>query len=292
MSSSYLFLNGLRLHYLYWNLDGDGRPVVLLHGLASNARIWERMAPYLSEQGLTSFSPDLRGHGLSDKPDGDYGFGTFRQDLQAILDGLNCERPVLVGHSWGALLALDYAARFPVGPRAPAGIVLVDGGISQLDQIPGATWEKIRARLAPPDLAGMPQEEFLATYARRNGSWDPQGEAAQIMLANFEVGQDETIRSHLTFERHMQILRSIWEFQTFESMARVRCPACAVLALPFRSSDPQEQDYLAAKQAGAERALQVKPDLELHWMEDTIHDIPLQRPAELGELIAGFARRL
>ena len=292
MASSYLFLNGLRLHYLYLNLEAAGRPLVLLHALASNARIWEQVAPYLSEDGLTSFSPDLRGHGLSDKPDSEYGFETYRHDLRAFIDGLNLERPVLVGHSWGALLALDYAAEFPLGPRAPAGIVLVEGGISQLDQAPGTTWESVSEGLAPPGLAGMPQEEFLALHARHTRSWDPQGESAQIVLANFEIAADETIRPHLTFERHMQILRSIWEFQTFERLARLRCPACAILAVPPASQDSQEAGYLVANQRDAERALQVKPDLQIHWMADTVHDIPLQRPAELGDLIAGFVRQL
>ncbi len=49
MSSSYLLLGDLRAHYLGWNLAGKGRPAVLLHGLASNARIWELAAPFLAE---------------------------------------------------------------------------------------------------------------------------------------------------------------------------------------------------------------------------------------------------
>jgi pimeloyl-ACP methyl ester carboxylesterase len=221
MPSSYLFLNGLRLHYLYWNLEGDGCPVVLLHGLASNARIWERVAPYLSKSGLTSYSPDLRGHGLSDKPDGDYGFTTFRQDLQAILDGLNCERPVLVGHSWGALLALDYAARFAVGPRAGRHRA---GGWRRFPAGPDPRCNLGENSPAPDpaDLAGMPQESS-GRFRPLEQFLGPAGKPP-TMLANFEVGEDETISPHLTFEHHMQIPRSIWEFQTFGA-SLVRCPA-------------------------------------------------------------------
>src|SRR3990172_1189951 len=100
MNSSYFLLNGLRVHYLHWNLGDAGRPVVLLHGLASNARIWELVAPELVLAGLVPLAPDLRGHGLTDKPDGDYGFETYRRDLLAFLDAAQVERPVLVGHSW------------------------------------------------------------------------------------------------------------------------------------------------------------------------------------------------
>ena len=56
MSSSYLLLGDLRAHYL-GDLAGKGRPVVLLHGLASNARIWELAAPFLAESGLRVFAP-------------------------------------------------------------------------------------------------------------------------------------------------------------------------------------------------------------------------------------------
>src|SRR5512133_1636959 len=128
MPSSYLFLNDLRVHYLHWNLEDGGQPAVLLHGLASNARIWERTVPFLTQNGLVPLAPDGRGHGLTDKPDGDYGFDTFQGDLAAFINATHMERPLLIGHSWGAALALYYAARVAVGPRAPLGLVLVDGG--------------------------------------------------------------------------------------------------------------------------------------------------------------------
>jgi pimeloyl-ACP methyl ester carboxylesterase len=167
--SSYLFTNNLRVHYLKWGSLTIERPVLLLHGLASNARIWELAAPRLAQAGLRPLAWDGRGHGLSDAPDGDYGFDTYLRDLSAFIETCGLERPLLVGHSWGGLLALDYAARRPVGPRAPAGIVLVDGGMNQFDDS-GLSWEEVRERLTPPRLAGTPLAEFmqlLQQYSRR-----------------------------------------------------------------------------------------------------------------------------
>jgi hypothetical protein len=51
------------------------------------------------------------------------------------------------------MLALDHAARFPSWPRAPLGIVLVDGGMTQMDDLPGATWEQTSQR--PGELAEL-----------------------------------------------------------------------------------------------------------------------------------------
>jgi pimeloyl-ACP methyl ester carboxylesterase len=283
MQSSYFLLNGLRVHYMQWNPGDAGRPIVLLHGLASNARIWELVAPHLVLAGLVPLAPDLRGHGLTDKPDGDYGFETYRRDLLAFLDASQVERPIIVGHSWGAMVALDFAAQFPVGPRAPSGLMLVDGGMSQLDEGPAGTWEQVRDRLTPPRLAGTPLEEFLPRLAGWTGQWSADDRVTSIILANFEVHEDETIWPRLTFERHMQIVRAIWEFKTYERLKRVRCPAACVQAIPT------ETEHLSQKQRGVEKARQALPGLVVHWLADTVHDIPLHRPEELARMIAAVA---
>lgn len=289
MTSSYLFANNLRVHYLRWDAEEVRRPVLLLHGLASNARIWELVGPHLAELGWLAIAPDGRGHGLTDKPDGDYGFKTFREDLLATIDALNMERPLLVGHSWGALIALDYAAQFPAGPRAPAGVVLVDGGVMQLDDVPGATWEETRDRLTPPRLGGMPAEDFLARIASWTNQWGSDERIPQIILGNFEIAEDETIWPRLTFERHMQIVRAMWEFKTYDLIAGLRCPALAVLAVPPQPRSEHDEQFLALKERGVERTRSIQPGLQVHWMQDSVHDIPLQYPAKLADLIGGFA---
>ncbi len=297
MPSSYLFLNGLRFHYLFWNREDAGKPVVLLHGLASNARIWEKVAPYLVQGGLAPLAPDLRGHGLTDKPDGDYGFETHLRDLLALLDAWEVERPLLVGHSWGAMVALDYASRFIVGQRAPSGVVLVDGGMSQLDDAPDASWEQVQERLKPPRLAGWKLSTFLERLKDGQSGWQPDDQAISILLSNFDIIEersleDETIAPRLSFERHMQIVGAMWEFKTYERYRRLNCPVLMVPARPPGSNNPQIKDHLALKQKGIQQAQTIIRDLQVHWMSDTIHDIPLQRPAELGELILNFSERL
>ncbi len=291
MREEYVQANGLRFHLLRWGSSRRG-DVLLIHGLASNARFWELAAPRLAEGGLSCLAPDLRGHGLSEKPPAGYNFATIAADLQALVAELGLERPVLVGHSWGAVLALDYAARFVRGPEAPAGIVLVDGGIAQLDDFPGATWEVIRQVLEPPRLAGVRVEDLLARLQNPARAWVPDERAREIILANFELHQDGTLAPHMTYERHMQVVRALWEFKTHERFQRVGCP---VLMVPARPPDPlpvDQQAYLVMKERGIARAREVIADLQVHWMEASVHDIPLQRPRELADLILAFARPL
>ncbi len=289
--SSYLFINDIRQHYLHWNLADGGPLLVLMHGLASNARIWELVAPHLVAQGFALIAPDARGHGLTDKPDGDYNVDIFTRDLAALMSAFEIERPILVGHSWGAMLALNYAARYPHGPRAPSGIALVDGGATQMDEA-GLPWEQMRDRLTPPRLAGMPLQAFLAQLGSFNSRWQPDSQAIQIILANFDVTEQEIITPHLSFEHHMQIVRAMWEFKTYQYYTRLRCPVLIVPASPAEPLSPQEQEFLALKKRGVARAQETIKDVRVHWMEDSIHDIPLQRPAELAELLAEFAKGL
>lgn len=294
MPSSYLYLNGIRVHYLQWETQGDGIPIVLLHGLASNARIWELVAPHLAAQGYSVFAPDARGHGLTDKPDGDYGFEPYTKDLAAYVEACHLDHPLLVGHSWGASRAIDFAARFALGPLSPRGIVLVDGGFGQLDE-PGTTWDEVRQRLTPPRLAGTPLDVFLEMMSRYHPIWKDE-QIQSIVLGNFEIYEDsagiELIAPRLTFEHHMQIVAAMWEFKTFEIAPRLRCPVLAIPASPTSPGTEAERQFLSYKERGLSHMQEILPGLLVHWMTDSIHDIPLQHPAELAGLIGEFTRQI
>ncbi len=290
--SSYLYANNLRIHYLHWNASSAGRAVLLLHGLASNARIWSHVATRLAQIELELFAPDMRGHGLTDKPEDDFSFDAYAKDLTAFIQALELKKPVLIGHSWGATVALDYAARFQIGPYAPAGIVLVDGGMIQLDATPGASWEQVRDRLTPPRLAGIPLEELLSYFNSPSLKWTPDEGSIQAFLANFEINEDETIYPRLNFDHHMAIVRAMWEYPTYSRYQLVRCPVLMVPAIPPEPKSQRELDHLAQKKRGAQIAQEKMKDIQVHWMADTVHDIPLHKPGELSKLIQDFTINL
>lgn len=288
MPSSYLFLNGLRVHYLSWNLGEGGVPVILIHDLASNARAWERVAPLLAAGGLAPLAPDLRGHGLTDKPDGDYGFGAFAGDLAAFADSFSLERPVLVGHSWGGLLAIDYAARFTFGPRAPAGLVLVDGGAVQWDDAPGSSQNANRLLATPPRLEGLSLQALLDRLTGARLKWRPDDGSIAALLASYEITEEETVRPRLSYDHHMQILREMWIYPTYQRIERVRCPVCLLPVLPPEPHSREETRFLDFKRRGIARVQEKLRDLKVHWISGASHAVPLERPQELAEQITRF----
>ncbi|MGA3058716.1 MAG: alpha/beta fold hydrolase, partial [Candidatus Limnocylindrales bacterium] len=181
-------------------------PFLLVHGLASNARLWDGVARRLAAAGRTAVAVDLRGHGHSDKPDGGYDFATVSGDLRGLIAALGpgFDRPVLVGQSWGGSVVLDFAVR---NPDLTRGIVLVDGGLTDLrDAFP--TWEICWDRLAPPPLVGLPLSSVEGYFRANHADWPEEG--FEGSLSNFEIRPDRTIVPWLSREHHKAILEAMW----------------------------------------------------------------------------------
>jgi pimeloyl-ACP methyl ester carboxylesterase len=271
--------DGIRLHARDWG--GSGQAVVLLHGLASNARIWDGVAPRLTGAGLRVVALDQRGHGASDQPATGYDFGTLVRDLDAALADLGLERPLLVGHSWGANVALQRAAD---RPGTLAGLALVDGALASVTAWAGATRSEARRAMAPPRFA-VPLADWLA----RAGRFDTGGSGGrpwvrEYLRAGVEVDDDDVARSRFRFDNHVQVVDALWDQRPEALFPLVDCP---VLLCP--AGDPADGALAGVKRDAVGRALALLPSATVTWFEDTMHDIPLQRPVELAAELARFA---
>jgi haloacetate dehalogenase len=102
-------VNGIRMHYVR---EGEGPPVVLLHGWPQTWFCWRTLMPLLAGR-FTLIAPDLRGYGLSDKPAGGFDKRTMAADVRALVHHLGHERVALVGHDRGARVAHRYALDHP-----------------------------------------------------------------------------------------------------------------------------------------------------------------------------------
>jgi len=104
--------NGLRHHLIA--RGSPGSPVVMmLHGLAGQAHVFDAIATRLATN-YHVYCLDVRGRGESGwGPANEYGFDTYVADLEAIREGLGLQKMTLVGTSMGALIAIQYAAKFP-----------------------------------------------------------------------------------------------------------------------------------------------------------------------------------
>ncbi|MGE3267288.1 MAG: alpha/beta fold hydrolase [Chloroflexota bacterium] len=276
---------GLTLRVREWAADGP--PIVLVHGLASNSRIWDDVAQRLATQHHV-VALDQRGHGLSDRPaesePGRYTFERVVEDLAHVIDALDLDRPTLAGHSWGGNVVLQYAATHA---QAVHGLVLVDGGFIELSAYPGRDWERVRVDMAPPDLTHMTIDELLERASSRP-YWNAAGEAT--LRTSFEVAADGRIRPRLRRDDHLEILRALWEQKPSTLYPQVDVPT---LIVPARQANPtgRAAEMAPMRAQLVEKAAASLKQGRLLWMDDTVHDIPLQRPAELADAILSVAAR-
>jgi pimeloyl-ACP methyl ester carboxylesterase len=121
--------DGLTLHC---QRIGSGPDVVLVHGITGNLAVWHlKLVPALADR-YRLLTYDLRGHGLSDTPATGYSLDDMADDLLRLLDALEVERPVVVGHSYGADIALYLAAAHP---ERVAEVIAIEAALPAMEQV-------------------------------------------------------------------------------------------------------------------------------------------------------------
>ena len=258
------------------DLRGSLTPVLLVHGLASNARLWDGVADRLARAGHPVAAVDQRGHGQSNQPDSGYDFATLTDDLVAVLhqlDWVGDNRPFCAGQSWGASVVLEVAVRHP---DATTGLALVDGGTMELSTR-FADWPTCEAALAPPRLAGTTAPEFERMLRSTHPDWPESGIAG--MMGNVETLADGTIQPWLSRAHHMTILRGMWEHHPSARYSLVKVPVLIIAA-----EDRSNQRWMTGKRdevrqagAGLERSL-------TRWIPGD-HDLHAQHPDLVAQLI-------
>lgn len=257
-----------------------GIPVLLVHGLASNCRLWDGAARHLSALGHDVVALDLRGHGRSDKPDHGYSVPEVARDVVDIIGVLSAgnppwHRPLVIGQSWGGNIVVEIAARHGGAVR---GVVAVDGGTIELSRA-FPDWEECRRALAPPRLAGMEASRLRGFVRGAHPDWSD--EAIEGTMANMEHFDDGTIAPWLTFDRHITVLRGLWEHSPTSLFPSIEVP---VMFTPATRTD---DEMTRAKRAAHEHALRMIPRCRVEWFEPADHDLHAQFPGRFADVVHG-----
>lgn len=263
--------DGVALEVDTWD-GGSGLPFLLAHGLASNRRTWERVADRLHALGHPVATVDLRGHGRSDKPDAGYDFTTMGDDLLKVLDAMGFERAVLAGQSTGGNLVVDVASR---AADRVAGVVGVDGGALELAR-QWPDWDGCKAALTPPALAGTPAASIEAMFRRTHPTWSDWG--VEASMANLEVLPDGTVRPWLALDHHLRILRALWEHRPSIVIPKLDTSVLLVMA-------DTADAWADEKRAIGDELAAAAPNVAVEWFSPGDHDLHVQHPVELADLM-------
>jgi pimeloyl-ACP methyl ester carboxylesterase len=251
-------------------------PLVLVHGLASNAMLWEGAAQALVALGHPVAAVDLRGHGQSDKPDDGYDMQTVTFDLAKLLEVLAVRgfvRPVVCGQSWGGNVVIELAHQYPQLVR---GVVAVDGGFLEL-QNHFPEWEACSIALRPPNLLGTSVVSMRQYMQRAHSDWPQTG--IDGAMANMEHLPDGTVRPWLTLDRHLKVLRGLWEHKPTHIYSDIKVP---VLFVPAEGPGGV---FAETKRHAVEQALSMVPVVRVEWFSPADHDLHAQHPERFAQVV-------
>jgi haloalkane dehalogenase len=175
LAPRYRQVGGLRLAHVE---EGDGPPVVLLHGEPTWSFLWRKVMAPLREAGWRCVAPDLVGFGRSDKPTDDawYSYDRHTELVASLLDDLDLRDVTLVLHDWGGPIGLRLAVE-----RADrvARLVAMDTGLFTGDQPMSEAWHRFAAFVA------RNQDLPVGFVVRRGCATDPGDEVAAAYDAPF-----------------------------------------------------------------------------------------------------------
>ena len=150
---------------LHYQVQGEGDPLVLIHGLGANMAFWYMGIARVLAARFKVITYDLRGHGRSSMPPNGYNLPGMAGDLNRLLNHLHIDKAHVVGHSFGARVAMHFSLR---APDRVASLVVADTQASCLqsqvrlrDWPHWKTWKK---QLNTMGFHALPPEDELITF--------------------------------------------------------------------------------------------------------------------------------
>lgn len=252
---------GVRLHY---DDAGRGDPAfVFVHGWCCDHTFFQPQFDYF-QAAHQVVSVDLRGSGLSDRPDRGYDIPTLTDDVAGLCRELGLRRPIVVGHSLGGMIGVELAARHP---SVPGAIVAID----------------------PGPLAMLPQSQavFEALVAALHG---PDAEAARrAFVDDMFLATDDATRKHWIVETmcaaplHVAIaaLRGIIEWNGVGAMQLCTAPLLVLLSSPKAGGSNEPARLLA-----------LNPNIQFGVTVGAGHFHQLEVPDQVNAMIERFVKGL
>ncbi len=249
---------------LYYEVTGQGQPLVFIHGLGSGARDWEYQVPVFCEQyQVVAF--DLRGHGQSDKPPGPYSIAQFADDTAALMEGLDLGPAHVAGISLGGMVALQLAVSHGGLVRS---LTVVNAGPEFIVRTGKERLQVLQRQLIVRLLGMRKMGEVLS---QRLFPKPGQEDLRRLFVERWAENDPRAYRA---------AMQAIVGWSVADRLDGIECPTLVIAA---------DQDYtpVAAKEAFVARL----PHAELVVIADSRHATPVERPDEFNAALLAFLSR-
>ena len=272
----FALLSGEELHFVRSGVPG-AQTVLLLHGLSQQSHYWNpTISKLLSDRpALDIIALDQRGHGDSNvfTPQSDFSMDRLALDARELLDFLGVEKAIVVGHSWGASVALRFGALFPEYTLAA---LLIDGGaFNPTDMIPAIYpgLKELRVALRPP-VGPFQQGDLIDYYTPMSQPEEISNTLSAIARTYREIAQGQYVTT-IGIDRHMAVAEGLLEYSPAEDLNKIVVPLTVI-----RCEESQ-----GARGWGLPLT-QENANIRVCYWYGCCHDVPLQRPAMVAELIS------
>ncbi|MFZ5857255.1 MAG: alpha/beta fold hydrolase [Chloroflexota bacterium] len=250
--------NGINLYY---EIHGEGQPLLFIHGLGSSARDWElQVEKFAKSYKVITF--DLRGHGQSDKPAGPYTMSMFAADTVGLLKALGVDSPHVVGLSLGGGVAFQMA----VDASLPLKSLVIVNSTPELlvrtfkDRL--MVWQ----RIAIVNLLGMKK---MGEVLSKRLFVKPEQEGIRKVFVERWAENDQ--------RAYLNSMRALVGWSVSARIGSIRFPTLVIAA---------DQDYspLSVKEAYTAQI----PGARLEVISDSRHATPVENPQEFNRVLQNF----
>ncbi len=254
-------INDIKMHY---QVVGQGDPLLLIHGLGSSLRDWERQVQVFAEH-YQVITFDARGHGSSDKPAGPYSMAMFAEDTAALLAALDISSMHVVGISMGGMVAFQLAVDRP--------------DLIKSMVIANATPELVIRTFK--DRMVVLQREVIVRLIGMHKMGEVLGERLFPKAEHDDIRQIFIERWAENDSRaYLASMRSLVNWSVMEHIENIQIPTLAIAA-------DQDYTWIGEKEAFVSKM----PHAELVVIEDSRHATPAERPDEFNQAVLGFLSR-
>jgi 3-oxoadipate enol-lactonase len=254
---------------IYYEDDGKGEPLLLIHGFSSYLPMWEYLRPLLRKN-FQLVLPELRGHGRSDKPNIHYTIDMFSKDLVGLLDDLEIEKCIVAGHSLGGFVAQQMALD---APKRLKGLVLICTG-------PKVGVETVQAWLVESQAGfGLPPKEKLEKLIEVL-FYNPEKIRNTPGMMKLLLANEEQVLSNQV--SHGYAASAAIRFNIETRLGEIRVPTLVIQGA---------NDKIFPNPVGKYFASHI-PNAVLKVIKETAHSIQLEQPEALAKAIVDFSRSL
>jgi pimeloyl-ACP methyl ester carboxylesterase len=262
-------------------------PVVLLHGLSQQGDFWYPTIDALGSR-YSTLSIDLRGHGESRNMAPRYRIPQVNQDCIDLMNELGIDSACVVGHSWGASVALNIAVQHP---SRTTSCVLIDGGAftpANIVDSGSITHADLNTALTPP-VGPFTEEELRTHYlpVTMNVSIDQQESVMSAIRRSYVEAPPGGFVTTIGFDRHMAVLEAFLDYNPDSDLRALAVPTWILMARDsLTRSATTTLDSWAEARNQVETKVQGKMNIALQHWYGAVHDVPLYWPIRVAQLIS------